>query len=180
MQDARIVHLATHGLLDEMDHLGLGPPGADRPHPQRHSPIPRWVTTPPRKYLILNWPADLVVLSACNTGRGTITGDGVVGLSRALFSAGATSVVVSLWPVPDESTSTLMVEFYRQLQSDPDKAQALRRAMLATLKQHPQTPGMGRIYTDWSVGSFFSFFGNEVPSSHPRMKLRACNSSRNN
>jgi CHAT domain-containing protein len=76
-----------------------------------------------------------VVLSACDTGRGEITGDGVVGLSRSFVAAGAPSVLVSLWAVDDSSTSELMGEFYRQLQSQPNKAQALRQAMLKIRRQ---------------------------------------------
>jgi CHAT domain-containing protein len=79
-----------------------------------------------------------VVLSACDTGRGRITGDGVVGLSRSLIQAGVPSLVVSLWKVPDESTAYLMQQFYQNLQNSPDKAQALRQAMLDTMQQYPQ------------------------------------------
>ena len=57
--------------------------------------------------------ADLVIFSACNTGRGRITGDGVIGLSRSLFIAGTPSVVVSLWSVADSPTAELMTEFYQ-------------------------------------------------------------------
>ncbi len=80
--------------------------------------------------------ADLVVLSACNTGGGNITGDGVISLSRALITAGVKSVIVSLWSVPDNSTAFLMSEFYRYFQHNPDKAAALRQAMLATRKKY--------------------------------------------
>ncbi|MFY0625633.1 MAG: CHAT domain-containing protein [Reichenbachiella sp.] len=58
--------------------------------------------------------ADLVTLSACETGLGKIAkGEGVVGLSRALMYAGAENIIVSLWPVADESTAKLMIEFYK-------------------------------------------------------------------
>ena len=89
------------------------------------------------KIISLKLNASLVVLSACDTGQGDITGDGVIGLSRALISAGASSVIVSLWKVPDDSTAPLMTAFYQQLQQQPDKAQALRQAMLRTMQQHP-------------------------------------------
>jgi CHAT domain-containing protein len=73
--------------------------------------------------------ADLVVLSACDTGRGLTTRGGeVVGLTRGLLAAGARSALVSLWPVDDASTSLLMAEFYRQLRNDRTAAQALRYA----------------------------------------------------
>ncbi len=80
--------------------------------------------------------ADLVVLSACDTGKGEISGDGVLGLSRALLTAGAKSLIVSLWQVPDKATSDLMVEFYQELEKNPDKARALRQAMLKNKEKH--------------------------------------------
>ena len=89
--------------------------------------------------LNLKLNAELVVLSACDTGRGRINGDGVIGLSRSLISAGVPSLVVTLWKIPDESSEKLMTQFYQNLQQNPDKAQALRQAMLTTMKQYPET-----------------------------------------
>jgi len=85
----------------------------------------------------MNLNADLMVLSACDTGRGKITGDGVVGLSRSLVTAGVSSLVVSLWQVPDASTADLMTHFYNNLQQGLDKATALRNAMLTARSTHP-------------------------------------------
>ena len=90
-----------------------------------------------KEILNLKLKANLVVLSACDTGRGRITGDGMVGLSRAFIAAGVPSVIVSLWAVPDAPTAALMTEFYTKLRSKPNKAQALRQAMLSTLRQYP-------------------------------------------
>ncbi len=132
LSQAKIIHLATHGLLD--DFKGLGVPGAIALAPDAQD---SGLLTA-NEILDLKLNAELVVLSACDTGRGRITGDGVIGLSRSLIAAGASSIIVSLWSVPDAPTAALMVEFYRQLQQNPDKAQALRQAMLATMKKHPQ------------------------------------------
>lgn len=88
--------------------------------------------------------AQLVVLSACNTGRGRITGDGVMGLARSFLVAGVPTVVASLWKVPDEATKTLMVAFYQALPKHRDRASALRQAMLETLETHPNP-------RDWSA-----------------------------
>jgi CHAT domain-containing protein/tetratricopeptide (TPR) repeat protein len=129
MPQASIIHLATHGLLDDVRGLGsaiaLAPSGSDD----------GLLTA--EEIFDMKLQANLVVLSACNTGEGRITGDGVIGLSRALISAGVPSVIVSLWAVPDAPTSELMQSFYQNLQNNPDKAQALRQAMLATMKTHP-------------------------------------------
>lgn len=94
-----------------------------------------WLTAAEIAALDLN--ADLVVLSACDTGRGRITGDGVVGLPRAFLAAGAENVVVSLWQVPDAATAELMVSFYQQLTQGQDQANALRTAMLTTQATYP-------------------------------------------
>ena len=130
MPQASIIHLATHGLLDDVRGLGsaiaLAPSGSDD----------GLLTA--EEIFDMKLQANLVVLSACNTGEGRITGDGVIGLSRALISAGVPSVIVSLWAVPDAPTAELMQSFYQNLQNNPDKAQALRQAMLTTMKTHPQ------------------------------------------
>ncbi|MFS8117275.1 MAG: CHAT domain-containing protein, partial [Microcoleus sp.] len=142
MLKSRIIHLATHGLLDDFN--GSGVPGAialapDSPSSfskEQQSGINGLLTADEILDFKLN--AELVVLSACDTGRGKITGDGVIGLSRSLITAGVSSVIVSLWSVPDAPTASLMSEFYQNIQNNPDKAQALRQAMLATMKQYPE------------------------------------------
>ncbi|MGC1248855.1 MAG: CHAT domain-containing protein, partial [Spirulinaceae cyanobacterium] len=131
MASANLIHLATHGLLDDVQGMGSGIALAPDSSPGNG------LLTATEIY-DMNLQANLVVLSACNTGRGKITGDGVIGLSRSFISAGVPSVLVSLWAVPDAPTGELMVEFYNQLEKNPDKAQALRQAMLATMKQHPE------------------------------------------
>ncbi len=139
LSNAKIIHLATHGLLDGFDDFGERVPGAVALAPTsslRQQGTDGLLRTTEIIDLKLN--SDLIVLSACDTGRGDITGDGVIGLSRALLGAGARSVIVSLWSVPDTPTSELMTEFYHQWLSYPDKAKALRNAMLVTMKKHPQ------------------------------------------
>ncbi len=137
LETASIIHLATHGLLDDQQALqsalALTPevtatPGVD-------SPNDGLLTV--GEIMQLQLSAELVVLSACNTGRGHITGDGVMGLSRAFLAAGTDTLVASLWAVPDQSTAALMTAFYEQLQTEPDAAVALRRAMLTTRQTYP-------------------------------------------
>ncbi len=142
INDVAIAHFATHGLLDD---LGTGIPGVLALTP----------TATDTGFLkaadIFNLPlkARLVVLSACDTGRGNITGDGVIGLSRSFLSAGVETVIVSLWSVSDESTAQLMAEFYRQLQQNSNRAIALRQAMLTTRQ----------LYRHQSKWAAFALFG---------------------
>jgi len=134
---ARLVHFATHGLLEYGSQSasleGLGVPGAIALAPSNADD--GLLTT--SEVLNLRLTAELVTLSACDTGQGRITGDGVIGLSRAFIAAGVPSVIVSLWAVPDAATAKLMTTFYQTLQQQPDKAQALRQAMLITIKDYP-------------------------------------------
>ena len=135
LSQAKIIHLATHGLLDDVK--GLGVPGAVALAPSGNGELNDGLLTA-NEILDLKLNADLTVLSACDTGGGKITGDGVIGLSRSLITAGTPSVIVSLWSVPDSPTAELMTEFYRNWQQRKlNKAQALRQAMLKTMKNHP-------------------------------------------
>jgi len=136
---AKLVHLATHGLLEFSSRSsrsslqGLEVPGAIAL--AATSTEDGLLTA--SEILQLSLQADLVVLSACDTGQGRITGDGVIGLSRAFIGAGVPTVLVSLWAVPDTPTAQLMTHFYTELQQQPDKARALRQAILKTLDSYP-------------------------------------------
>lgn len=182
MPDQRVLHFATHGLLDrdeELNEYGL-PRNAAAPTAReggvRVTPggviiggnvlingtparvalaqervvrplMPGTIALAPsggddgllRSLEIARVPlaAELAVLSACDTGRGRITGDGVVGVARSFMAAGVPTVIASLWQVPDESTRLLMVAFYRHWLAGLPKATALRRAMLETRQQVP-------------------------------------------
>ncbi|WP_234711194.1 CHAT domain-containing protein [Nostoc punctiforme] len=133
---AKIIHLATHGLLDDIQGLGssivFAPEGKDNGLLTAED-ILNLYAQPQGSTL----SAELVVLSACDTGQGRLTGDGVIGLSRSIIAAGVPSVIVSLWSIPDAPTAELMTEFYENFRKNPDKATALRQAMLMTKKKHP-------------------------------------------
>jgi CHAT domain-containing protein len=81
--------------------------------------------------LELKQHADLVVLSACDTGLVQLReAEGIIGLTRAFLYGGASSAVVSLWKVEDQSTGLLMQEFHRRLKAGQSKEEALREAKL--------------------------------------------------
>jgi CHAT domain-containing protein len=129
----RYLHFATHGYLDsqhpELSAIVLSLVDA-KGNPQdgflRASDIYN-----------LKLPAELVVLSACQTGLGKeIRGEGIVGLTRGFMYAGAARVVVSLWSVNDKATEELMAAFYeRLLRQNMTASAALRQAQLELLKQ---------------------------------------------
>jgi CHAT domain-containing protein len=141
MPKARLIHLATHGLLDDIKQLGV--PGAIALAASGNDN--GFLTAGEIYEMKLN--AELIVLSACHSGQGKITGDGVVGLSRCLFAAGVPSVIVSLWSVGDDSTQFLMSEFYQNLQNGMNKAQALRQAMLTTIADYSEEPQCWAAFT---------------------------------
>ncbi|MEW5861730.1 MAG: tetratricopeptide repeat protein [Cyanobacteriota bacterium] len=128
----RIVHFATHGILDSknpelsglvlslVDEKGTPENGFLRLH----------------DVFNLNLPAELVVLSACQTGLGQeVKGEGLIGLTRGFMYAGAPRVLVSLWSVNDEATSELMSRFYKKmLQENLKPAAALRAAQIEMLQ----------------------------------------------
>ena len=84
------------------------------------------------------WGTQLVVLSACDTGRGEISlGEGVYGLRRAFLVAGAETLVTSLWKVNDDVTHQLMASYYRHLLAGEGRSAALREAMRELRREHP-------------------------------------------
>jgi CHAT domain-containing protein len=87
--------------------------------------------------------ADLVVLSACETGLGKVAGgEGVLGLQRAFQTAGARTTVTSLWKVSDEATRALMTEFYRNLwEKKLSRIESLRQAQLTMLNRYDDRAG---------------------------------------
>jgi CHAT domain-containing protein len=135
ISSAPVVHLATHALLNDVndDSTAIALAASDK-----HSGL-----VAARELSSLDLTSlEMVSLSACSTGRGTVTGDGVAGLSRAFHVAGARRVLASLRPVPDRSTSFLMQAFYRELRpqepgQDLDAPRALREAIRTTRKTYP-------------------------------------------
>jgi len=132
MLNTRIVHLSAHGLLD--DFPGSGIPGAIILAPSGDTDDGALNAA---EILQLKLDSELVVLSACSTGGGKITGDGVIGLSRCFILAGVPSIIVSLWNMGAISAKLLMTEFYQNLARGENRAAALRRAMLTTKARFP-------------------------------------------
>jgi CHAT domain-containing protein len=132
--NASVVHLATHGYFNT--HLAMAS-GLLMSVAARDSGL----TQTDNDGVLQAWEfgprlplkADVVVLSACETGRGErVRAEGLVGLTRAIEGAGARSVVATQWKVADQSTAALMCAFHEQLVGQTSIDEALRRAQAST------------------------------------------------
>lgn len=136
-KDSRYIHFAVHGLLDERFPLNsaLVLTIPDKPvEGQDNGLLQAWEI-----FEQVHLDADLVTLSACETGLGKeMGGEGLVGLTRAFQYAGAHSVVASLWSVSDESTAELMKRFYGYLKAGRAKDDALRMAQIDLIRPGSQ------------------------------------------
>ena len=145
----RYLHVASHGLLDPSFPLnsalafsaGVGADGED------NGLLQAWEI-----YEQLRVDAELVTLSACETGLGEdMGGEGLISLSRAFLYAGAHSVLASLWKVRDDSTAHLMTRFYSHLKAGRPKDEALRAAQLDLIQRSsPVGSGAGGTRGEWS------------------------------
>jgi tetratricopeptide (TPR) repeat protein len=100
---------------------------------------------------------ELVVLSACETGLGEVLrGEGVFGLRRSFILAGAKTLVMSLWKVPDEQTKELMVDFYKRLLSGKPRAEGLREAQLTMKEKYPNPYYWGAFICQGNPGSIIN------------------------
>lgn len=136
-----VVHFATHAIVKDDDpfasFLALRPTSPE-------SATDGLLTASEIYGLSLN--ADLIVLSACRSGGGRVTGDGIATFARAFIYAGSASVVTSLWDVADEPTNKLLPAFYQSWLAGASKAAALRSAQLRFLRElragriHVSTP----------------------------------------
>lgn len=142
LHDYRYVHLATHGFANRAAPDLSGLAFADDSTSSQEDGV---------LYLgeiyNLSLNADLVALSACETGAGKLSrGEGLLGLSRGFLYAGARNLLVSLWKVNDASTARLMQEFYGNLLEGQSKAEALRNAKLHLIRGHDSNSKFARPY----------------------------------
>ena len=143
-----IIHLATHAIVEDSlaDHFAAEPDSLTGAYKDGDYSIKGAVilaksgeecsgvlTSSEIEKMHLN--CELFVLSCCNTARGKITGDGILGLSRSLMSVGATNLIVTLWRIHDSSSALLMQQFYAHYKVHQDAPSALRESILHLMKQ---------------------------------------------
>lgn len=132
LDDYRYLVFACHGVLPD-DITRITQPALVLSHPDPTTQENGFLTMVDVFGLSLN--ADLVTLSACNTGRGkTVKGEGIMGLTRAFMYAGTPAVTVTLWSVESHSAKALNVGFFKNLKEGKSRAEALREIKLAMLR----------------------------------------------
>lgn len=123
-----ILHFATHGMLDDENPMFSALLMADADGNEDGLLEAREVAE-------MRLHANVAILSACETAKGTVyPGEGVVGIAWAFLAAGCPTTVVSQWKVASQSTSVLMVEFHRRLLAGASAAEALRQAQLSLMR----------------------------------------------
>jgi CHAT domain-containing protein/tetratricopeptide (TPR) repeat protein len=121
----RILQLATHGVINNASPMYSHVVLAQSDNAKEDGLLEAW------EIMKMDLQADLAVLSACETARGRIgPGEGIIGLTWALFVAGCPTTVVSQWKVESSSTAELMLAFHRNLQAGATKSEALRQASI--------------------------------------------------
>lgn len=144
LDEYRFVHFATHGFANETTPEASGivlypepiplDDGKEEGAENREDGVLRL-----GEVYNLEFNADLVVLSACETGLGPVArGEGILSLTRGFLYAGASNVLVSLWKADDIQTGELMPSFYRNVLEGGSKPSALRSAKLGVIRAHPR------------------------------------------
>lgn len=158
-RDVRVLHFATHAYLNDRTPLDSAlvltiPEGL--PAGRDNGLLQVWEI-----FESVRLDADLVVLSACESALGReLSGEGLIGLTRAFQYAGARSVVATLWDVADQTTAELMARFYRHLAAGLSKDEALRAAQIELIRQPVRiTTASGQaLETDASAPFFWAAF----------------------
>jgi CHAT domain-containing protein/tetratricopeptide (TPR) repeat protein len=127
MKNRGVIHFATHAIASNLhpaeSFLALRPGGG---HDGRLTA---------GELLSMSIDADLVVLSACHGASGQVSGEGMLGLSRALLGAGARTLLASVRELPDDTAASMLPRFYRSWRATGDAAAALRVAQLEQLRR---------------------------------------------
>jgi CHAT domain-containing protein len=133
--DYRFIHLAVHGIFDDQNW--------------RWSGLLLWRdkysaddgVLQLRDIFLLDFRSDLVVLSACQSGKGTLeTGEGILGLTGGFLFAGSRAVLVSLWNIDDRSTAVFMSNLYRHLANGESSSRALQKAKVEMIRSRFSHP----------------------------------------
>ena len=131
MSEASIIHIAAHA-HEQAGHIFLAP---DESKSTAHPTSSSYLLTQ-NDILKCNLTARLVVLSCCNTGKGQVSSEGVLGIARSFLGAGASSVLVTLWRINDKFTKLFMTVFYEKILEEKSACLALKETICINFDEH--------------------------------------------
>ena len=166
---ASIIHIAAHG-EPTSGEIVLSPNSSQS---QSSSPVDE-----PDSYLLkqrdvtnISVKARLVVLCCCYTGKGKVTSEGVIGITRSFLAAGARSVLSTLWPIDDEATKEFMKTFYDELCNETPVCEALRRTMVLFQNHEKSEFRSSRIWAPFTIyGEDVKFEKHEIEEIRGRSR----------
>ena len=164
--EASIIHIAAHG-DEQTGHIFLAPEASK---PIAHQTSSSYLLTQ-SDILKSRLTARLVVLSCCHTGKGKVSSEGVLGIARSFLGAGASCVLVSLWPIDDKFTKLFMTAFYEKILEGKFACLALKETM-----NEFQRSGKYKSFMFWAA---FEIMGEDVRFSKSEIKeIRQNNKSK--
>ena len=158
---ASIIHIAAHGEPCRGEIM-LAPESSND---QSSSPVDEsdsYLLTQ-RDITSISVQARLAVLCCCHTGKGKVSSEGVIGITRSFLAAGARSVLATLWPIDDEATNEFMENFYSELCEETPVCEALRRTMVLFQNHEKSEYRSSRIWAPFTIyGEDVSFKKHEI------------------
>ena len=151
---ASIIHIAAHGEPNSGE-IFLAP-NRSLDSSISSPPSPESFLLTQQEVMNISVKARLVVLCCCHTGQGKISSEGVIGITRAFLSAGARSVLSTLWPINDTATKEFMQKFYEELCEETSVCEALRRTKIIFQKHE------NKHYQSFGIWAPFTIYGEDV------------------
>ena len=151
---ASIIHIAAHGEPNSGEILLAPNRSQDSTTSSSSAQASSLLTQQDVKNISVK--ARLVVLSCCDTGKGKVSSEGVIGITRAFRTAGARSVLSTLWPIDDSATKEFMEEFYKELCQERSVCEALKRAKNIFQKHEKKH------YQSVNIWAPFTIYGEDV------------------
>ena len=151
---ASIIHIAAHGEPNSGEIL-LAPNRSQCSSTSSPS-VPESFLLTQQDVMNISVKARLVVLSCCHTGQGKVSSEGVIGITRAFLTAGARSVLSTLWPINDTATKEFMEKLYEELGQETSVCEALRRTKNIFQKYEKKH------YQSFEIWAPFTIYGEDV------------------
>ena len=149
LSEASIIHIAAHAESKRGEIILAADTSHDQPNPESFLLTQEDITS-------ISVQARLVVLCCCYTGKGKVSSEGVIGITRSFLAAGARSVLATLWPVDDKATKEFMEKFYGELLEETPICEALRRAQNFFQEHENNT------YQPIRIWAPFTIYGEDV------------------